>query len=194
MEQLIEKCYAEIDKANATDPNIEQINDKEIPKELIYGRRMTDTLDKFDSNASIALKIAARGQHICRWEIPRSNYEMNRVGYLTWRKELKTYHANKLEEILSGLESEKTLIERVRFLIEKKKLKKDPETQVLEDVICLVFLEFYYEEFFIKHKDEKVIDIIQKTWKKMSDKGHQVALTLNYSEKGLALIKTALGA
>ena len=185
-------AYNAFDKANANDPNIEIVNGKETPKELIYGQRMTQVLDSFAPNAELALKLAARCQHICRWEIPRKDYEMNRVGYLTWRSDLKKFHAKKAAEILEKLEFETETIERVAFLLQKKKLKKDNDTQTLEDVICLVFLEFYYEDFFQKHEDKKVIDIVQKTWHKMSDKGHDAALKISYSEKGFSLIQKAL--
>lgn len=188
----LEKVFEAIDLANAKDPNTELVNGAATPKELIYGQRMTKVLNDFAPDASVALQIAARGQHICRWEIPRADYEMNRVGYLTWRTDLKKYHANKLAEILEALDFETEIIERVAFLIQKKQLKRDNDTQTLEDVICLVFLEFYYEEFRVKHTDEKVIDILQKTWKKMSEKGHAVAMQIPYSEAGLRLIQNAL--
>lgn len=190
--EQLQNAYAAFDKANSKDPNQEVINGIETPKELIYGQRMTQVLDFFAPNADISLKLAARCQHICRWEISRKEYEMNRAGYLTWRSDLKKFHAKKAGDILENLGFETTVIERVAFLLQKKKLKKDEDTQTLEDVICLVFLEFYYEDFFRKHEDEKVIDIIQKTWRKMSKTGHAAALKLSYSDKGLLLIQKAL--
>jgi len=189
---LLEQTYAAIDAANSKDPNLEVINDKKVPKELIYGQRMTEMLGIYNPNASIALKIAARAQHICRWESPRSNYEMNRKGYLLWRSELKKFHAEKTAEIMTGIGYDKETIEQVSFLLQKKQLKRNEETQCLEDVICLVFLKYYYEAFHLKHGDEKVIDIVQKTWKKMSTTGHEAALQIVYSDKGLSLIQQAL--
>lgn len=186
------QAYNLIDQANAEDPNKEQIGNEFVAKELIYGKRMTDTLANFEPNASECLKLAARSQHICRWKIPRGNYPLDRIGYLKWREELKKFHAKKASEILETAGYSSEIIDRVAFLIQKKKLKKDEDTQTLEDVICLVFLNFYYPEFLIKHTDEKVIDILQKTWHKMSDKGHQMALQLSYSEKALELIKKAI--
>ncbi len=191
-DQQLNKAYEAFDKANSADPNKELVNNIETPKELIYGQRMTQVINNFAPESSIALKLAARSQHICRWESPRSNYEMNRVGYLTWRADLKKFHAKKASEILEDLKFDTDVIERVAFLLQKKKLKKDDDTQTLEDVVCLVFLEFYYEAFFQKHTDEKVIDIVQKTWKKMSEAGHAAALQLSYSDKGLSLIQKAL--
>ncbi|WP_103866014.1 DUF4202 domain-containing protein [Aquimarina sp. I32.4] len=186
------RAYANIDKANTEDPNKEEINNEIVAKELIYGQRMTTTLEQFDPNASEALKLAARSQHICRWEIPRNSYPMDRIGYLKWREELKKFHASKASEILTQIGYDIETIDRVSFLIQKKKLKKDADTQTLEDVICLVFLAFYYEDFLLKHTDDKVISILQKTWHKMSEKGHESALKITYSKKALDLIKQAL--
>ncbi|GAA0727663.1 hypothetical protein GCM10009430_35970 [Aquimarina litoralis] len=188
----LDQVFSLIDKLNAQDPNIENVNKEQVAKELIYGQRMSATLSKFEKNPSEALEIAARAQHICRWEIPRNQYPMDRVGYLKWREELKKFHAAKTSEIMSEVGYDQEMIDRVSFLIQKKKLKKDEGTQILEDVICLVFLEFYYTDFFEKHSDEKVIDILQKTWKKMSERGQEAALQLSYTEKGLQLIQKAI--
>jgi hypothetical protein len=117
---------------------------------------------------------------------------MNRKGYLTWRRDLGKFHANKAAEILSVVGYEEATIERVGFLLQKKQLKKDVETQVLEDVICLVFLEFYFEKFSEKYPAQKLIEILQKTWTKMSVKGQQAALELSLSKESLALISKAL--
>ncbi|WP_299437245.1 DUF4202 domain-containing protein [uncultured Aquimarina sp.] len=188
----LNKAFSLFDKANANDPNQEIVDGKSIAKELIYGQRMSQTLHNFTSEASEALQLAARAQHICRWEIPRNDFPMDRVGYLKWREELKKFHAEKASGILQEVGYDQETIDRVSFLIQKKKLKKDEDTQILEDVICLVFLKFYYDDFYEKHTPEKVIDILQKTWRKMSEKGHQAALKLSYQEKGLDLIKQAI--
>src|SRR5690606_1953193 len=137
-------------------------------------------------------QIAARAQHICRWKIARNEYPMDRVGYLKWRETLKKMHAEITSGILKEVGYDTEFIDRVSFLILKKLIKKDDESQTLEDVICLVFLEYYFEEFAEKHEDEKLIDILQKTWVKMSDKGHSEALKIKYSEKSLSLVKRAL--
>ena len=119
---------------------------------------------------------------------------MNRTGYLLWRTELKKFHAKKASEILASVDYDTETIEKVAFLLQKKQLKRNEETQLLEDVICLVFLEFYFEPFIAKHSEEKIIDIVQKTWAKMSEKGHDFALKLPYSETSLDLVKKALHA
>jgi len=188
----LQKAFSAFDLANSKDPNTEIVNTIKTPKELIYGQRMSKVLHDFNPNASTALQLAARCQHICRWEIPRKDYDMNRIGYLTWRADLKKFHAKKASEILIKLNFDPKIVERVSFLLQKKHLKRDEETQILEDVICLVFLEYYYENFRVKHTDEKVIDIVQKTWKKMSNKGHEAALKITYSSEGLSLIQNAL--
>jgi len=180
------------DKANTNDPNIEVFDGISFPKELLYAIRMTEKLNQFEPNASESVQLAVRCQHICRWEIPRDSYEMNRKGYLTWRRDLAKFHAQKAASILRDVGYKKEMVDNVTFLLQKKQLKRNDDTQLLEDVICLVFLEYYFEKFATKYAEEKLIDIVQKTWVKMSDKGHEAALQLNLSKKSLALITKAL--
>lgn len=182
-----------IDAENEADPNNEIYQDVTYPKELLYSDRMYERLMAFQPDASEAVQIAAKAQHICRWKIARESYPMDRVGYLKWREDLKKFHAKMTSEILKKAGYEDAFIDRVSFLIEKKLLKKDEETQLLEDVICLVFLEFYLDPFVHKHDTEKLKNIILKTWNKMSDKGHQEALKISYTPENLQLIKDALG-
>ena len=181
-----------IDAENAQDPNHEIYQEKSYPKELLYSNRMYERLMNFHPNASEAVQIAAKAQHICRWKSTRESYPMDRVGYLRWREDLKKFHAKTTATILEKAGYDDTFIDRVSFLIEKKLLKKDEETQLLEDVICLVFLEFYLDPFVHKHDREKMKNIILKTWNKMSEKGHQEALKINFIPENLALIKEAL--
>ncbi len=182
-----------IDAENAQDPNTEISQNETFPKELLYSNRMYERLMRFCPNASEAIQIASKAQHIRRWDVPRESYPMDRLGYLKWREDLKKFHAKTTAAILekSGYDAE--FIARVSFLIEKKLLKKDEETQLLEDVICLVFLEHYFDTFVHKHDEEKMKNIILKTWNKMSEKGHQEALKLNFSASNFDLIKKALG-
>ncbi|MBC3759936.1 DUF4202 domain-containing protein [Hyunsoonleella sp. SJ7] len=187
-----ETAIALIDKANSEDINTYQVAGMEYPKELLYSQRMTRKLLQFEPNASKALQIAARAQHICRWKIPRDEYPMDRVGYLKWRETLKRMHADLTGDILKQVGYDDQFADRVKAIISKKLIKKNEESQTLEDTICLVFLDYYFEEFAEKHPDEKIIDILQKTWKKMSNKGHEAALKLPFSEKGLALVKQAI--
>lgn len=189
---MLLKAFRLFDEANSNDTNIEVHEGKPYPKELLYAMRMTDILNDFSPDASEPLQLTARCQHICRWEIPRKSYEMNRVGYLKWRQELKKFHVQKASEILKQVGYEKAVVEKVEFLLLKKQLKKSEETQTLEDVICLVFLKFYFESFAQKHAEDKLIDILQKTWKKMSANGQEAALKLPLSTTSFELVKKAI--
>ncbi|WP_419213134.1 DUF4202 domain-containing protein [Maribacter sp. X9] len=185
-------AFQHFDAANKEDPNTEEYQGRTYPKEVLYGIRMTERLNEFDPNASEALRLTARCQHICRWEIPRESYDMTREGYLRWRQDLKKFHAEKASEILAAVGYDQDTIKKVCFLLEKKQLKKNADTQALEDTICLVFLEYYFEPFAHKHPEQKTIDILQKTWRKMSDKGHDAALKLPLSKFSTDLVSKAL--
>lgn len=188
----LHEAYKAFDAANEKDPNKELYMGMQYPKEVLYAIRMTEKLNEFAPQASQALKLTARAQHICRWEIPRNSYEMNRAGYLKWRRDLKKFHAKRAAEILKEVGYDQDIIENVQFLLEKKQLKRNEDTQTLEDVICLVFLEFYFEPFAKEHQEEKVVDILQKTWRKMSKEGHEAALKLPLSQKSRRLVEKAL--
>jgi len=187
-----ETAMALIDKANSADINTYKVAGLDYPKELLYSQRMSRKLLQFEPNASKALQIAARAQHICRWKIARNEYKMDRVGYLKWRETLKKMHADLTADILKQVGYDEQFTDRVKAIVLKKLIKKNEESQTLEDTICLVFLDYYFEEFGAKHEDEKVIDILKKTWVKMSDKGHDAALKLPFSDKSLALVKQAM--
>ena len=188
-----QKASTWIDAENAQDPNQEIVQSKTYPKELLYSNRMYERLMNFHPDASEALQIAAKAQHICRWKMPRESFPMDRLGYLKWREDLKKFHSETTAVIIERSGYDVDFIARVSFLIEKKLLRKDKETQLLEDVICLVFLEHYFDPFVQKHDREKMKNIILKTWNKMSDKGHQEALKINLGTSNLQLIKEALG-
>ncbi len=188
-----ENAIARFDAVNREDPNHESLKGKVIPKELLYAQRMSRWLKRHAPDASEALKLAARSQHIARWKIPRTDYPMDRKGYHQWRTILNRFHADKACEILAEVGYDEKTIQRVEGFLLKKHLKIDPEMQVLEDVICLVFLESYFADFSKKYNAEKMIPVIQKTWKKMTPSGHRAALALDLPPEALALIKTALG-
>lgn len=190
--EKLQHAFELFDAANSKDPNTEDFEGKTHPKELLYAIRMTTSLNRFVTNPSEALQLTARSQHICRWQIARDSYEMNREGYLRWRQELKKFHSKKANEILTQVGYDDETIAKVSFLLEKKKLKKNEDTQTIEDVICLVFLEYYFEPFAKKHPEDKTIDILQKTWRKMSKKGQETALQLPLSKDSLALVSKAI--
>ncbi len=191
-QQRFSETIKAFDAANAQDPHLEKDGGKEVPKELLYAQRMTEMLNDFAPEASEALQLAARCQHIRRWEIPRETYPMDRKGYLLWRTELKKMHGEIAADIMQKHGYDEDTIQRVVELLQKRRLKTDPEVQTLEDVICLVFLKYYFAEFSAKHPDDKIVDIVQKTWKKMSEKAHKAALQLSFSEREGKLIKEAL--
>ena len=192
-QQRFQKAIHLFDELNSKDPNKEEFEGILYSKELLYAQRMTERLQLFATEASEALQLAARCQHLCRWEIPRSTFPTGRKGYNQWRSTLRSFHAEKAAVILKEAGYEDEMIENVQFLVLKKQLKKNKETQILEDVICLVFLEFYFTKFSANHEEEKVIDILQKTWRKMSEEGQQAALGLPLDEGALDLVKKALG-
>lgn len=180
------------DAANRQDPNCEIHNGKSHPKELIYAERMSQSLALFAPDASEVLQLAARCQHIERWLFPRANFPMNLQGYNSWRTGLNKFHAKRAGEIMLGAGFDEKIIHRVGELLLKKRLKLDPEVQVLEDVVCLVFIEYYLADFALKHEESKLLNIIRKTWKKMSPKGHSAALALNLPKNLLQLVGKAL--
>lgn len=181
-----------IDTANAADPNSDSFEGEDHPKELIYGRRMTAWMERVAPDAEETLKLAARAQHIRRWEIPRTQYPEGKKGYHLWRTTLYGFHADKAAEIMRECGYDDGAVDKTRQLLLKKNLRSNTDMQTLEDVICLVFLENYFLDFSRKHDEEKMIGIIQRTWAKMTERGHKLALTLNLSEEELTLINKAL--
>lgn len=170
---------AGIDAANSADPNHVLVDGAEYPAELIYGQRMSAMLARVYPDASEALRLAARAQHIRRWEVPRSTYPMDRPGYLRWRKDLGRKHAEWAGSILADCGYEADEIARVGSLIRKENLRRDAEAQAVEDVAALVFLAYYAEDFAAKHEPEKVVTILAKTLAKMSEHGKTSAATLD---------------
>lgn len=188
----LQNTLAAFDAANSDDPNRDEIDGQLQPRELIYAQRMSTQLAQFCPDASIDLQLAARCQHICRWKIPRSDYPMDRQGYKRWRADLALFHGETAGNILAQQGYDETVINRVKDLLLKRGLKRDDEVQILEDVICLVFIQHYLADFASKHDEAKLLDIIRKTWNKMSEKGHGAALALPLSNDLLKLIGKAL--
>jgi hypothetical protein len=177
-----------IDAANAADPTLE---DGE-PAERLYGRRMSETLASFRPGASVHLTIAARGQHIERWTRPRADFPDGKAGYFAWREGLKRFHADRVAGIMADAGWDAPDRDRVAALIRKEGIKRDPEAQALEDVICLVFCRWYFAPFAAKHPWDKVLDIVAKTGRKMSAEGRAAALALGLpSDVGAALAPAA---
>jgi hypothetical protein len=180
------------DAANAEDPNTESVNGVAQPRELVDARRLSEWVLRLQPNASEALQLAARCQHIRRWKIARSEFPEGRVGYLQWRTRLGRYHADEAASILRDLGYSDELIEQVRRINVKQGLHSNPDTRVMEDALCLSFIEHELEAFSHKHSEEKLVSIIRKTWHKMSPHGREVALSLNLPARVATLIQRAL--
>lgn len=190
-----EQAIAKFDAANAQDPNQEMFDGKSYPKELLYAQRMTAMLERFAPDASEAVQLAVRCQHICRWKSPRNAYPMDGVGYKQWRTDLYKFHGETAGAIMREAGYDDEMIGKVQALLRKEKLKVNPETQTLEDVVDLVFLQYYLADFVSKYshyEEEKLLGILRKTWRKMSDSGHAAALKLDYTPEMLAVIQKAL--
>ncbi len=184
--------FAAIDAANDRDPITLEVAGAQQPRALVYGRRMSLALANFKPAASDVLQIAARAQHIERWIIPRESYPEGRIAYLKWRKDLQHHHAKRTGEIMEQAGYGADEIARVGSLLQKERLKYDAEVQTLEDVICLVFLEFEAPEFIAKHDDGKVRDILAKTARKMSARGIEEAAKLKLDGRLQRLLGEAL--
>ena len=170
---------ARFDAANAEDPNREDVGGAAQPRELVYARRMTETLERFAPDASEAVRLAARCQHIRRWTVPRDTYPGGRDGYRRWRTDLARFHADTAGAILRDVGYGDDTVARVGALLRKERLKADPEVQLLEDVACLVFMEHYLPAFAPRHDADKLAGILRKTWRKMSESGQAAALKLD---------------
>ncbi|MCE1236167.1 MAG: DUF4202 domain-containing protein [Hyphomicrobiales bacterium] len=174
----LDALFARIDAENADDPKSIEVGGAMRPYAVVYGERMSERLAKLAPEASDLLKIAARAQHIRRFDTPRGDYPMDKPGYHAWRNALKVHHAEVVGKLMAELGWTDAEIARVGQLVRKEAIKRDPEAQTVEDCASLVFLEHEYAEFGEKYADEKVVDIVAKTWRKMSDAGHAQALGL----------------
>ena len=187
-----------IDNANSEDPNsVVDEKGQSWPKELLYSHRMTDMLNRFKPDADEVAQIALRAQHIMRWTSRRDAYSMDRKGYHQWRTQLYTFHANTAADLMQQAGYDEESIERVRKAVGKRGIKTNPDTQLLEDVTDLVFMEHYMLAFAQKHSEydeQKWIDIIRKTWNKMSSEAQQFALDgkITLPESLMPLIQKAI--
>jgi hypothetical protein len=187
-----EKALRRFDEENSRDPNVEVIAGAARPRELVHAEWLTGWVLKLSPDASEPLRLAARCQHLCRWKIPRNSQPMTRPGYLKWREELKKFHAQRAGEILRETGYPEDLIVRVQDLNLKKHFPDDPESRVLEDALCLVFLEHEFAALADKTPADKMIVILQKSWGKMSTAGRAAALALTYAPREKALLERAL--
>ncbi len=187
-----QRAIQAFDRANSEDPHTLEIDGQARPRELVDAERLAAWVERLEPGASEALRLAARCQHLRRFEIPRASLPEGRVGYLQWRTKLSRFHADGATSVLEELGYERPLIDEVRRINLKQNLHSNPDTQTMEDALCLVFLEFEFEAFRAKHPAEKVIEVVRKTWKKMSARGHEAALALPFGAESLALVQRAL--
>ena len=188
-----ETAIARFDRENSQDPNLEEVEGVKRPRELVYAEWLTDWALKLSPGASEELRLAARSQHLCRWMVPRNSYPMTRAGYLQWREGLKKFHAQKAGEILREVGYPPEVVSRVQSLNLKKDFPRDREVCVLEDALCLVFLERQFGQLAAKTSDEKMINALQKAWKKMTPEARKLAQELSYSPAEKKLLEQALG-
>ncbi len=194
MSEKFSDVIFQIDAANAADPKSDVHEGKSYPKEQIYGIRMMEWVERLEPDASDALKIAARGQHIRRWEVPRSRYPFGKGGYYAWRTFLYGYHGEKAGKIMADAGYGADEIGEMKAIMDKKNLRGNAGTQTLEDAAALVFLENHFVDF--AHRDDmdegKLVDILRKTWGKMSERGQSAALELVLPDEASVLIEKAL--
>ena len=186
------RAIGRIDSLNNEDPKKVTDGDELIGYELRFSRLLFAKVLSTRPEASEACLLAARGQHICRWESPRSDYPEGRAGYLKWRSDLKRFHADKTAQVLESEGYGLDTIDQARAINLKKDLKGNIEAQAVEDALCLVFLESQFAEFRHKTTEEKMVSILRKTWGKMSDRGKEAALCLQLGEEEQRLVELAL--
>jgi len=184
-----------IDAVNAEDPRKITVDGKEYPYETVYAERMTEMLERMYPDASELLRLAARAQHIRRWQIPRDTYPRNREGYQKWRLEMRRLHADLVGGIMreNGYSDEDIAL--VGSYLRKERLKREADSQALENVVDVVFLAYYWDEFvakFPEYDDDKLIDIVGKTLRKMSSHGHQAALALDMPPETAKIVMAAV--
>ena len=188
----LSSVFKAIDDINLQDPNFTLVDGKQVAKEWIYGIRMTECINTHWPDANEYVQIAVRAQHIKRWHLKRVEFDAGRTGYLKWRKELGKFHAELTASLMNDNGYSQEECDNTAAIIRKERIKANADSQMLEDVACLVFLQYYFEEFAEKYTDEKIIDIVQKTWKKMSEQWHSIALSLTFPDNLAKLVQRAL--
>ena len=190
----LQDLLARIDEANRKDPHAETAEGVAHPKELLYARRMSAWLERLRPDASVALRIAVRAQHLERWAIPRERFPQGRTGYLRWRTTLGRHHAERTAALMREAGFDGDTIAAVTALLRKEGLAgaaPNSDVQALEDCACLVFLESYLDPFADKHPPAKVAGILTKTWRKMSPAARRAALRIEFQPAVRAMLETA---
>jgi len=191
MDNQLQQAFELFDAYNKQDPNTFTWEGKTYPQEYFLALKLYDWVLRLRPDADDALLLAARSQHIGRWKIAREHFPDGREGYLKWRRELASFHADRATEILEKVGYNAATIQQVSDIILKKKIKVNQDVQVMENALCLVFLAYQYEDFYPKYPD-KIVNILKKSLLKMDAEGHRFALGLTYSPAGLQYIQEAL--
>lgn len=189
----LEKAFELFDAYNKQDPHAISWKGVTYPAEYFYALQLYDWVKKLEPTAGEVLLLASRSQHIGRWKSPREDYPAGKAGYYKWRINLAGFHADTAGTLMLEAGYDDNDVKAVQSIIRKENLRSNPGVQVMEDALCLVFLQFQFEDFIAKHEDEKVITILKRTWGKMSERGREAALSLSFSQRGKELLEKALG-
>jgi hypothetical protein len=190
--ERLRRALAAIDAANAGDPHRLQVRGESRPKELAHAELVSEWVARLAPDPGEALLLAARAHHLRRWTIPRSEYAAGRRGYLRWRRALQVLHAREVAAILTAEGYDESTIRRVQDLVQKKHLGRDAEVQILEDALCLVFLETQLHDLGAQLDDEKLLGVLRKTLRKMSPEAIQRADELPLDAAARALLQRAI--
>jgi len=191
--ERLQRAMAAIDARNADDPNTILVKGVERKKEQAHAEMVTEWIGRLRPDASEALQLAGRAHHVRRWSIARSQYPDGRTGYLQWRRALQDVHARELRAVMESEGYDAETVARAEQIVRKRELARDADVQALEDALCLVFLETQFEELAERLDEEKMIDVLRKTMKKMSPRGIELAASLPLAEASAALLKKAAG-
>ncbi|MFO7177553.1 MAG: DUF4202 domain-containing protein [Pseudomonadota bacterium] len=189
-----EQAVTALSAVSAQDPNREIVNGVSRPRELVHTERLVAWIERLAPDASEALRLAAYSQHVGRYRVPRSTYPAGRIGYLRWRTDLAKQHAATAREVLTRVGYDEATIAAVERINLKRNLRGDPDVQTMEDALCLSFLEHEFAAFASAHDPEKTVAILQKTWRKMSPRAREIALTLELPDSARDLVVRALAA
>jgi hypothetical protein len=185
-------AFAVIDAANAADPNIIEWRGEQWPRAQLQGVLATEWIDALDPHASDEVRLAARAHHVRRWTIARDSYPDGRPGYLRWRRDLKDVHAKVMAELLPPVGISSDAVTRVQALVRKERLGRDPETQLVEDAICLTFLETQFEDLVAKLDHDRLVNAVKKTVIKMSEQAVALVAQTRISPAARAALDDAL--
>jgi hypothetical protein len=190
---VIDEAFAAIDAANADDPSTIVVRGERRPKEQAHAELAVEWVRRLVPEPSEALLLAARAHHVRRWDIPRSAEPEGRAGYLAWKRRLQQHHAEVVGRVLEGIVPA-DVIERVRAIVRKERLRSDPDVQALEDALCLVFVETQFGELADQLGEDHMVEVVVKTLRKMSPAGRAAALDLPLDDDARRIVGRALSA